>query len=132
MKGRCEIRVRYADTDQMGVVYYGRYLEWFEVGRTEYLRQVGWPYAKMEEEGIFLPVIEAYVSYAQPARYDELISVWTTLEFPRPARIKLVYTVMRGDTLLASGYTVHAFMNNEGKPIRPPRALIEQLSVCSS
>ena len=71
------VRVRYADTDQMGVVYYANYLVWFEVGRTEWLRDAGWNYRDMEEAGISLPVIEAHCEYRQSARYDDEIEIRT-------------------------------------------------------
>src|SRR5262245_28192662 len=74
---RTQVRVRYADTDQMGVVYYANYLVWFEVARTEWLREGGWSYREMEADGISLPVIEAHCEYRQPARYDDEIEIRT-------------------------------------------------------
>ena len=74
---RTRVRVRYADTDQMGVVYYANYLVWFEVARTEWLRDGGWSYREMEADGIALPVIEAHCEYRQPARYDDEIEIRT-------------------------------------------------------
>ena len=123
----CHIRVRYADTDQMGVVYYSRYLEWFEVGRTEYLRELGWPYRRMEEEGVFLPVVEAHVRYHRPARYDDLVQIRTSIGEVSGARLKIECEVWLEEQLLASGYTNHAFLNGAGKPIRPPRVFVEAL-----
>ena len=72
---KTRVRVRYADTDRMGVVYYANYLVWFEVGRTEWLRETGWSYREMEADGIALPVIEAQCEYRQPARYDDEIEI---------------------------------------------------------
>ncbi|MFH1006495.1 MAG: thioesterase family protein [Candidatus Latescibacterota bacterium] len=121
------IRVRYADTDPMGVVYYSRYLEWFEAGRTEYLRQAGWPYRRMEEEGVFLPVVEAHVQYHRSARYDDLVQIRTSFCALSGARLKILCEVWRDDERLACGYTVHAFLNRAGKPIRPPGFFVETL-----
>ena len=123
----CSIRVRYADTDQMRVAYYSRYLEWFEVGRTEYLREFGWPYRRMEEEGVFLPVVEAHVRYHKSARYDDRIQVRTCVGEISGARLKIECEVWREDQLLASGYTVHTFLNADGKLIRPPKMFVEAL-----
>ena len=75
IKHSTQIRVRYADTDQMKVVYHGKFLEYFEVGRTALIRSLGLPYAELESRGILLPVIEAYAKYRKPARYDDLLSV---------------------------------------------------------
>ncbi len=123
----CSIRVRYADTDQMRVAYYSRYLEWFEVGRTEYLREFGWPYRSMEEEGVFLPVVEAHVRYHKSAHYDDRIQVRTCIGGMSGARLKIECEVWREDQLLASGYTVHTFLNADGKLIRPPKVFVEAL-----
>ncbi len=86
------VRVRYAETDRMGVVYYANYLVWFEVGRTEWLRETGWTYREMEQEGIALPVIEAHCEYRQPARYDDDIEIRTRAApvdaHPDPVRLR--------------------------------------------
>jgi acyl-CoA thioester hydrolase len=117
------VRVRYADTDQMGVVYYANYLVWFEIGRTEWLRDAGWNYREMEQTGVSLPVIEAHCEYRQPARYDDEIEIRTTATVVTPARLRFDYQAMRaGGTLLAEGHTVHAALGANGRPCRlPPR-----------
>ena len=99
------MRVRYADTDQMGVVYYANYLVWFEIGRTEWLRDAGWNYRDMEETGVSLPVIEAHCEYRQPARYDDEIEIRTTATAMTPARLRFDYQAVRtaGDTLRRGG-----------------------------
>jgi acyl-CoA thioester hydrolase len=114
------VRVRYADTDQMGVVYYANYLVWFEIGRTEWLRDAGWTYREMEEAGITLPVIEAHCGYRQPARYDDEIEVRTTASALSPVRIRFDYEVCRAGEPLAEGYTVHASLGAGGRPCRLP------------
>jgi acyl-CoA thioester hydrolase len=118
-----QIRVRYADTDQMKVVYHGKYLEYFEVGRAALIRALGLPYSELETRGILLPVIEAFAKYRKPARYDDLLSIEAVVaELPR-ATLKIDYQVFRTqeELPLAEGYTIHSFMNvATGKPTRPP------------
>jgi acyl-CoA thioester hydrolase len=116
------VRVRYAETDTMGVVYYANYLVWFEVARTDLLREHGWTYREMEEAGFALPVVEAHCEYRSPARYDDDIDIVTTGERLSPVRVRFVYRVERalGNVLLAEGYTVHATLDRSGKPTRLP------------
>jgi acyl-CoA thioester hydrolase len=123
------VRVRYAETDRMGVVYYANYLVWFEVGRTEWLRETGWTYREMEQDGIALPVIEAHCEYRQPARYDDEIEIRTRASLMTPVRIRFDYEVVRGDrTTVASGYTVHAALDATGRPSRLPARVTEMLA----
>ena len=126
---RTSVRVRYAETDRMGVVYYANYLVWFEVGRTEWLRETGWSYREMETGGVSLPVIEAHCEYRQPARYDDQIDIVTRATLLTPVRIRFDYEVVRaGDEALAAvGHTVHAALDAGGRPCRLPervRALL--------
>jgi acyl-CoA thioester hydrolase len=116
------LRVRYADTDQMGVVYYANYLVWFEVARTEWLRDAGWTYREMEGEGISLPVIEARCEYRLPARYDDELDLETTGTALTGVRLRFDYRVIRvsDGSLLAEGHTVHASMGAGGRPRRLP------------
>jgi acyl-CoA thioester hydrolase len=109
----------------MGVVYYANYLVWFEVGRTDLLRQAGWSYREMEREGFSLPVIEAHCEYRQPARYDDVVEVSTNGILVSPIRIKFEYRLARASdaVTLATGHTVHATLGRDGRPQRlPPRA----------
>jgi acyl-CoA thioester hydrolase len=118
------IRVRYAETDQMGVVYHANYFVWFEVGRTGLLRDSGWSYREMEAEGIGLPVIEAHCDYRQPARYDDELEVRTRGALISPVRVEFTYDLVRSidGASLATGRTVHAALDREGRPCRlPPR-----------
>lgn len=122
------VRVRYADTDQMGFAYYAKYLEWFEIGRTELLRELSLPYARIEAEGILLPVIEAYCKYMHPARYDEVLTIVSRVDNMPAARIRIDYEILNpAEKRLAEGYTVHSFLNPEGRPVRPPRSLLQIL-----
>jgi acyl-CoA thioester hydrolase len=126
----CQIRVRYAETDGMGVAYYGNYLTWFEVGRTDLLRQLGESYREIEEnERIYLPVIEAHCHYHKPARYDDLIDIVTRLSQPSRARVQFDYELSRADdgSLLARGTTLHVAVDRDGRPRRLPRKLKELL-----
>ena len=116
------IRVRYAETDKMGVVYYANYLVWFEVGRTDLLRESGWNYRDMEVEGFSLPVVEAHCAYRQPAKYDDEIEVRTTGAMLSPVRVQFTYEIVRvADAVtLATGTTVHATLDRAGRPCRMP------------
>jgi acyl-CoA thioester hydrolase len=116
------VRVRYAETDQMGVVYYANYFVWFEVGRTELLRSLGGTYRELEAEGIFLPVIEASCAYAQASRYDDELEIRTTGRILSPVRLEFQYEVVRlaDQITTATGRTVHAVLNGRGRPVRLP------------
>lgn len=106
----------------MGVVYYANYLVWFEVARTDLLREAGWSYREMEADGFMLPVLEASCLYREPARYDDELDVKTTGELVSPVRIRFTYDVVRpaDAALLATGFTVHASIDRGGRPCRLP------------
>lgn len=130
IKHTTQIRVRYAETDQMNVVYYSNYFVFFESGRTELLRSIGLPYTELEKMGYILPVIEANAKYFKSAAYDDLIDVITILKELPTARIKLEYEVRDNKTneLIAEGYTVHSFVLSETrKPTRPPSIFLKLL-----
>jgi len=116
------VRVRYAETDKMGVVYHSNYFVWFEIGRTDWLRETGWTYRDMEAEGIQLPVIEARCEYRQGARYDDDVEIRTRGKALSPVRVQFDYQAIRraDSALLATGHTVHATIDREGRPIRMP------------
>ncbi|KOS02805.1 MULTISPECIES: acyl-CoA thioesterase [Paenibacillus] len=139
------LRVRYQESDQMGVVYHANYLNWFEIGRTEMIRQAGFNYRSMEERGVLLPVIEINAKYASPARYDDLITIYTAITDFSRLRLNYIYEVRRvtedehqrylgkvwtqADTLpgelLVTGMTRHVWLNTEWKPVRLDQALPE-------
>ena len=126
------IRIRYADTDQMKFVYYGKFFEYFEQGRSDLMRAIGLPYPEIEAMGLLLPVIEAHATYKQSAKYDDLINVVTYMREPPVARVRIDYEVFReGETdLLADGYTIHSFVNAEtGRPTRAPVQFLEALQL---
>jgi len=124
------IRVRYAETDKMGVVYYANYFVWFEVGRTDLLRAAGWNYREMELEGFALPVIEAQCRYRESAKYDDEIEVRTSGAMLSPIRVQFTYEVVRtADAVtLATGTTVHATLDRSGRPCRLPARVRTLLS----
>lgn len=124
------VRVRYAETDQMGVVYYANYLVWFEVGRTEWLRVTGWTYREMEAEGLALPVIEAHCEHRLGARYDDELDIRTTGRLVSAVRLAFDYEIVRcGDgAVLATGHTVHATLDGAGRPVRIPARVRELLA----
>lgn len=116
-----ELRVRYAETDAMGVVYYANYLVYFELGRTEWVRAHGVPYREFEDEGVLLPVVDVSCRYHASARYDDLLRIETTATMITPARITFHYRVTRpatAGTLLADGYTAHVFLTRDGRLTR--------------
>jgi len=126
---RTRIRVRYAETDRMAVVYYANYFVWFEVGRTEWLRETGSTYREMEQDGISLPVIEAHAEYRRPALYDDDIEISTSARPVTPVRIRFDYEVWRPgeERPLVTGYTVHAAVDRNGRPCRLPAWVASQV-----
>lgn len=124
-----KIRVRYGETDQMGVVYHANYAQYFEVGRTEWLREFGLTYRRMEEEGIMLPVVSLTINYKNSARYDDVLKVITKLERMPTASIEFSYELRnQSDELLVTGNTILAFMDsNKNRPTRCPKYLLDKL-----
>lgn len=113
------IRVRYKETDQMGVVYHGNYFTWFDIGRTEFFREFNMEYGNLEKVGVLLPVIEANCKYIIPAKYDDEIIINTKLVKLKGVRLEFEYTLVRkrDNALIATGNTVHAFVDRNLKPI---------------
>ncbi|KXG74929.1 acyl-CoA thioesterase [Thermotalea metallivorans] len=118
------VRVRYEETDQMGVVYNGNYYTWFEVGRSEFFRSLGYTYAQMEREGVILPVIESGCTYKVPAKYDDEVVIRTRIKNLKGVRLEFAYEVIRKEDgeLLALGKTVHAFVDKSLKPVNFKKA----------
>lgn len=115
-----KVEPRYAETDQMGVIYHGNYFTYFEVARTGFFKHLGYPYKKMEEQGVMLPVVDVTCQYKKPILYDDDIVIITSIEAVKGIRIKMYYEVIRTttNTLLATGTTTHAVVDLDLKPIR--------------
>lgn len=124
-----DIRIRYGETDQMGVAYYGNYPLFYEVGRTELIRKSGFSYKELENRGIYLPVIELNVQYIKPVFYDELITVVTYLNELPGVKIKFDYEIYnKNQDLTNKGSTILAFINTEtGKPCKAPSFFMDKL-----
>ena len=127
-------RITYADTDQMGVVYYANYLKWFEMGRTEFLREVGVPYSSIEEKGLCFPVTEVSCRYYRPAHYDDRLLIETTLTSLGGVTLTFCYRIYRKDDelLLASGWTKHACVDLQGEVTKMPPNLKDTLKAAVS
>jgi acyl-CoA thioester hydrolase len=123
------VRVRYAETDQMGYVYYGNYATYYEIGRVESLRQLGLTYREIEEMGVMMPVLENHSRYLAPARYDDLLRIVTTLREKPGVKIKFEYDIYNGEnTLIHKGETVLVFINKgTNRPCRQPPAMEKAL-----
>ena len=124
------LRVRYGETDQMGVVYHGNYATYCEVARVEFFREMGLPYKDLEDSGIMLPVVELNLKFVRPAYYDDVLQIKTTvLEIPRSARIQFEYEIYNeGGELLTIGNCVLAFIDMETRrPVRCPEYMIKRM-----
>lgn len=125
-----KIRVRYGETDQMGYVYYGNYASYFEVGRVEWLRNFGVSYKEMENNGIMLPVSNLNVTYIKPTKYDDLITIKTTLKKIPTAKIEFDFEIFNEENeLLTKGYTSLVFVDmKKNKPTRCPKYLLDKIT----
>lgn len=118
-----EIRVRYQETDAMGIVYYANYFVWLEVARSEYLRARGTTYRHLEAEGYYMMVVSASCRYKASARYDDIVRIESRVSEVKNTSFKFVYKIFRGQTLLAESESVHVLTNKEGKPARIPHEI---------
>ena len=119
------IRVRYKETDKMGLVYHANYFTWFEIARIELLDELGCPYAELEKEGFLLPVLSCNAAFHLPAFFDDRLDVEVKVEEMPLVRIKASYEVRRNTDLIATGATQHAFVTGTGKVVRPPQSFID-------
>ncbi|KGO89628.1 acyl-CoA thioesterase [Flavobacterium suncheonense] len=125
-----QVRVRYAETDQMGVVYHGNYAQYFEMGRVEWLRNLGVSYRWMEENGVMLPVVSLSMNYKKPARYDDLLTVRTLFKSQTSVKIEFDYQIVneKGE-LLTTGNSILVFVDMKtGRPVLPPEYITEKLN----
>ena len=125
-----KIRIRYGDIDKMGYCYYGNYPLFYETGRTELMRSLGYTYGRLEDKGILMPVLNMHVNYFQPAFYDDEITVKTTITEMPVARIRFVYELFNVEgKLINKGETTLAFLNEKTrKPMRAPAEIINRLT----
>lgn len=124
------VRVRYAETDQMGVVYHGNYAPYFEMGRVEWLRDLGLSYKVMEEQGVMLPVVSLTMNYKRPARYDDNLKVRTIFKSLNGVKIEFDYEIYNEkEELLTTGYSMLVFVDMKtGKPTLPPQYVLDILN----
>jgi acyl-CoA thioester hydrolase len=125
-----KVRVRYAETDQMGVVYHGNYAQYFEMGRVEWLRDLGLSYSFMEKNGIMLPVVSLTINYKKPARYDDLLTVRTIFKKQASVKIEFDYEIYSESAeLLTTGNSVLVFVDMKtGRPVLPPDYVLEKIT----
>jgi acyl-CoA thioester hydrolase len=126
-----QLRVRYSETDQMGTFYNSRALEWFECGRTELMRhRLRMSYAALEARGVFLPLVEAHLEFLGGARYDDLLEIASTVTVSGRAKLRFEVQILNAESRkpIVRGYTVHAFTDRQGKPVRPPAWFVEMLT----
>jgi len=123
-----EIRVRYAETDRMGVVYHSNYLIWFEAARIQMLDEIGLPYREIEERGLFLPVLTVSAKYIAPALFDDRLEVHLFMKERPRARMFFNYEVRRGEQLLVTGESSHGFMDQSGRGQRPPDDVMAKIA----
>ncbi|MDC1068268.1 thioesterase family protein [Candidatus Kapabacteria bacterium] len=129
LEHKCVFRVRYADTDKMGIVYNGNYFTFFETGRTELMRHFNLAYTLVEENGFLLPLTEANISYKSPARYDDILEIFAKLEYDNSLQIKFEYEIKILEKLIAKGYTKHVFVTKEKmRPVKPPKFFLDLIS----
>jgi acyl-CoA thioester hydrolase len=128
---RAEVRVTYAETDAMGIVYYANYLRWLEVGRTELMRSLGIAYKEMEDRGAFLPVSEVFCKYHGSARYDDVLIIETSVDFLKRASVQFSYRILRKSdgSQLVTASTLHAFVDRDGKIVKVPAILRAKLNI---
>ena len=125
---KTELRVRYQETDNMGVVYYANYFIWFEVARTEYLRSFGLNYRELEDKGLFLMVVEATCRYKSPVKYDDIVMIETHIPEVKNSSLKFAHKLYVGDRLIATGESVHVFTNKSARPMRIPDEVRDVIS----
>ncbi len=130
LKHTTSIRVRYADTDKMQFVYNGKYLEYFEVGRTELLRSCGLAYSEVENHGYQLPLLEAGLKYHSPGKYDDILLIEASVKELYSAKVNIEYKITKEGTgeLIAEGFTTHIFIRTDTKKaVRPPKVYMDAL-----
>jgi acyl-CoA thioester hydrolase len=121
------IRVRYAETDMMGLTYHGNYFTWFEVGRVQMMDELGLPYRELEKRGYRLPVLEAHANFLRPTFFDDRLELGVKVRERPTARLRVDYELHRAGELCLTGHTVHAFVNLQGEVVKPPADVLEKM-----
>ena len=125
-------RVRYGDTDKLGISYYANYFVWFEAARTEYFRALGLPYTECEKKGYFLPVVETAAKYVSPSTYDDLVTVRTSVSDLGASSIRFEYQVFaENKKIITTGFSVHVFVDKKMKPVRIPAEIKTRVKLFS-
>ena len=122
-----KLRVRFAETDAMRVAYHGNYFAWFEVSRIEMLDKIGLSYKELDSLGCHLPVLEVHSKFMRPAKFDDVLTIRASLKEKPSVKIKIEYEVFCEDKKLCEGYTIHAFVNSNGIPMKPPTFFLNKL-----
>ncbi|MBE6411693.1 MAG: acyl-CoA thioesterase [Opitutales bacterium] len=124
---KTEVRVRFAETDAMGIVYHANYLPWCEVARLALINSIGLSYKTMNENGYHLPVVESHLNYKFPAKYDDIVEITARITERPSVKIKIEYEMYANGKLLVTGHTIHVFVNLQGMPVKPPRDVAKVL-----
>jgi acyl-CoA thioester hydrolase len=122
-----KIRVRYQETDKMGIAYHANYFTWLEVARIELLDYINFPYTELEKQGYFLPVLRCSCSFKKPAKFDDRLSVEVSVQEFRQVRMTLHYIILKDDDCLAEANTTHAFVDSSGSVTRPPKDFVRRI-----
>ncbi len=125
LQSRIEIRVRYAETDMMGIAYHGNYVTWFEMARVHMMDEFGYPYREMENDGYRLPVLEIGARFKRSVTFDDRVAVEAILREKPGLRFRIDYRLSCNNRAAAEGFTRHAFLNHAGRPVRPPKRFLE-------
>ena len=129
IKNVTQVKVRYAETDKMGVVYNGNYFTYFEVGRTELMRAKGLVYTELEQAGYYLPLLESHAKYVKSAFYDDILDIEASLKWENSPKLKFEYNIYRNGEIVCQGYTLHCFTSVETmRPVKPPQIFLDTVS----
>jgi len=127
IESESQIRVRYVETDAMGIVHHSNFVNWLELARIEMMDNIGLPYVELEKQDALMPVLEVYIKFLSPAYFDDRITIKLFVPECPNARCIVEYKIFRGTTLLAEAKTLHAFINRKGRPIKPPSIFLETM-----
>ena len=121
-------RVRYAETDKMGIAHHSSYLLWFEMARIELMRSIGLSYAQIEKDGYLMPVLEMHVKYKRAVTFDQLLHITASIEQKPKARLTYNYIILDGENVICEAHSIHGYMNLKNKAIKPPRVFLNKMN----